>query len=428
MKNYITLIRDFLTKNTSSKQTVIKNTFWLLLAEGVSKGAILFITIFIAKKLWPEEFGAMNFTISFVSLFVIITDFWLSTLMIREVSRHKEKIEEYFFNFSFLKLVLAVLTLIIIYGVSILFHKVTPYLNLILIYCMYSVLNNIWEFIRVFFRPSERMEYEWVLKLMNWLIFAISVCGVLYFWGVSIMNVFIGYLLSSVVSVILSLIFVLKKHKFIKPALNKYFLIDWLKKWFFIAVGTFFISVYTSTDQIVMGAYWFNRDLGVYSFAYRFTLIYALIWWFLFQALLPNISRFLNADLYFKGIKKILLLNLVMIIVLELILWASISFNLFDLIWLSEYNSSIPILMLLLIYCYIEPLGHWAYIHLISLWKERVTMVIFWVAAVFNLLGNLFLIPHYSYYWAIITTIWSYVLFSLLTNIFVIKFLKVKPI
>ncbi|MEI8252606.1 MAG: hypothetical protein WCG25_02435 [bacterium] len=36
-----------------------------------------------------------------------------------------------------------------------------------MIYCGYAIVNNIGEFIRSFFRPSEHMQYEAVLKIVN---------------------------------------------------------------------------------------------------------------------------------------------------------------------------------------------------------------------------------------------------------------------
>ncbi|MEI8008542.1 MAG: oligosaccharide flippase family protein [bacterium] len=91
-------IKSYLFNNTSAKQTIIKNTFRLLIAEGVSKGSLFLISILIARQLGPEQFGVMSFVISFVSLFIVLTDFGLTTLMVREVSRDESKLSEYFVN------------------------------------------------------------------------------------------------------------------------------------------------------------------------------------------------------------------------------------------------------------------------------------------------------------------------------------------
>lgn len=49
MRAVIQYIRSFLTENKTSKQTVIKNTFWLFVAEAVSKGSIAVVIILIGR-------------------------------------------------------------------------------------------------------------------------------------------------------------------------------------------------------------------------------------------------------------------------------------------------------------------------------------------------------------------------------------------
>ena len=143
-------IKSYLLNNTSTKQTIIKNTFRLLIAEWVSKGSLFLISILIARQLWPEEFGVMSFVMSFVSMFIILTDFGLTTLMVREVSRDQSKLWEYFVNGNFLKVILGILTFILVWGVSHFIGKPDFYISLILIYCGYSIINNIGEFISRF--------------------------------------------------------------------------------------------------------------------------------------------------------------------------------------------------------------------------------------------------------------------------------------
>jgi len=71
--------------------------------------------MFIARHLGPEQFGIMSFVISFVSIFIVLTDFGLTTLMVREVSKDETKLSPYFINGGFLKIVLGIATLLIIW-------------------------------------------------------------------------------------------------------------------------------------------------------------------------------------------------------------------------------------------------------------------------------------------------------------------------
>ena len=419
-------LKSYLLHNTSTKQTIIKNTFRLMLAEWISKGSLFILSILIARQLGPEQFGIMSFVMSFVTIFIVLIDFGLTTLMIREVSRDQSKLSEYFVNGNFLKVILGIITFGIVRCVSKFIGKPDFYITLILIYCGYAIITNIGEFIRSFFRPSEHMQYEALLKIINGALLLVIVWGVLW-KGYWLQSIFYAYLIAGIISLIISLGVVIGKRtignlRTIKISILR----SCIKSWFFIGMWTIFISMYISIDQVILGFYNLTHDLGIYSFAYKFTLIYALIWSMLFQSLSPNTAKSVNMKKYNIWIKKIAILNLIGIIIAELFILATYIFHFLDKLGLWEYTPSLVVLAFLLIYSYIEPFGNWGYLHLISMWKEKTTTVIFFISALFNVIGNIILIPKISYYGAIITTIWSYALFAILTHIFAKKFLSLK--
>ena len=51
----------------------------------------LFVGILVARYLGPENYGIMNYVISYVSIFTIVATFGMSNIEIRELSRNKEK-------------------------------------------------------------------------------------------------------------------------------------------------------------------------------------------------------------------------------------------------------------------------------------------------------------------------------------------------
>lgn len=346
--------------------------------------------------------------------------------MVREVSRNQSKLWEYLINGSLLKIILWVLTFVIVRLIAQFIGKSDFYITLILIYSGYAIVNNIWEFIRAFFRPSEDMQNEALLKIINGIIILVILWGALEMWY-WLQGILYAYLIAWSISLIISFGFVIGKKAIgsIKTIKKSTLLLN-IKSWFFMGMGILFISAYIGIDQVILGLYNFTHDLGIYSFAYKFTLMYAMICWLLFLSLGPNIAKSTNITKYKKWIKKIALVNWIFIIISELVILIIYKAHLLKIVGLEQYSPSLVVLMLLIIYCYIEPFGNWAYINLISMWKEKTTTWIFFIAAMFNIIGNLILIPKISYYWAIITTIWSYLIFSTLSHIFVKKFLQSK--
>ena len=113
IQNIVSNPGAFFLKNSGVKQTIAKNTFWLAIAEGVTRFLKLFLIIYIARILGATEYGKFTFALAFVSLFAIFSDFGISTITTREIAREKEKEKEFPAVLS-LKLVLSIGTLFLI--------------------------------------------------------------------------------------------------------------------------------------------------------------------------------------------------------------------------------------------------------------------------------------------------------------------------
>lgn len=415
-------IKLFLFKNTTVKQTFFKNTFWLILAEGINKWWVFFITIVMAHTLWSEWFGVLSFMMAFVGTFIMLLDFWLTTVMVRDVSQDRSRLGEYLINVSFLKILLGCIAFILILVCSQFIWKTELNSKLIIIYSLYSIINNFSEFLRAFFRPNEDMQHEAYLKISNG-IFFIGITGYIlaHFWD--IYSILCGFLLSAIFWLIISIVYIWKKFKIWRIFFQMSIIEKVLHRGFFIGIGSFFITLYMSSDQIIMGFYSQYDALGAYALAYKFTLMLGMVSGIVFTTLLPKTST----SEYIKNISWnykrwfwiIFRYNFFLILVLEFILLALSNLN------LGQYQAIISILQFLLIYNFVEPLGYWWYINLVSLGKENINLYIVMIAWILNVIGNFILIPRYSYYGAIGTTIFSYIFYFICINIAVLwKFQK----
>ena len=161
-------ISDFIFKNSWFKQTVAKNSFWLLFSEFLARVFTFLISLWVSNKLWANWFWTYTFVMSVVTFFVLIVDFGISSLTFRELSKNPDQNEKYFVNGIFLKLILSILVFIAVIIYVKVDSSVSIYSFLIFLFLWHSILTNISEFLRVFFRPSEKMEREALLKIINW--------------------------------------------------------------------------------------------------------------------------------------------------------------------------------------------------------------------------------------------------------------------
>ena len=78
---------DALSEN---RRKVLRNVAWAMLGKAVSMVGVLFVGILVGRYLGPEKYGLMNYVISFVTLFVILAEFGLGNIEIRELAKEPE--------------------------------------------------------------------------------------------------------------------------------------------------------------------------------------------------------------------------------------------------------------------------------------------------------------------------------------------------
>lgn len=71
--------------------TVAKNTFYQLILQGVSLVTGILLNMVLSRSLGVEGFGMYNYVFSFYAFFLAFNDFGVNMILIREVSRNREK-------------------------------------------------------------------------------------------------------------------------------------------------------------------------------------------------------------------------------------------------------------------------------------------------------------------------------------------------
>ncbi|MCS2307843.1 oligosaccharide flippase family protein [Bacteroides thetaiotaomicron] len=74
---------------SDSRKNIIKNLFWAILGKVVNVLGALFVGILVARYLGPSQYGLMNYVISYVTIFMVLSAFGLDNIEIRELSRKK---------------------------------------------------------------------------------------------------------------------------------------------------------------------------------------------------------------------------------------------------------------------------------------------------------------------------------------------------
>jgi len=419
-------IKNLLFENIGTKQTIFKNTFWLIVAEIIIRALGLAVIIYAARILGATEYGKFAFALSFVSIIVIFADLGLFDITTRELSREKEKEKEYSAILS-LKIALSVAVLILILVSSFFITSDFIIRKAIWFLGIFILITSFFNIIYAFLRARQKMEYEAMSKIIQFLL--ISGLGLFILFTIpSVENLAYGYLIANLISLILILIFF---HFFIQPLKLSYDRTIWkkfLKISWPISLGFIAGWILVSVDSIMMGYFGQTAQVGWYNAAYKIIASVVISATLISRSFYPALSRFFKESK--EKLQKIWNYQMELMIILAIpttiggFIFAPKIINLF---YGSGYNPSVYAFQFLVFVCAIDFLYYPYAMALVVSNQQKKNFGLLLTGIVINIILNLALIPRYGFYGAAIATIISSLIIFLLSIVFLKYFTPVSP-
>lgn len=391
-------------KNQNLKQTILKNTFWLTIAEIFQKGFTLLIMVWIARHFGPATYGQWAFALHFVGLFSMFADFGFSSLTVREIARDKSKTSQYLDNIIVMKFVLGVMALGAIAFVIQFLGKQPEVERLVYFLGIYTVINTYAAFFNSIFRANEEMQYEAICRIVQ----GFSLFGLMVFFMLtkeSLLAVSYAYIGASLCSILVALFFIW--HFFSNFFLKVDFRVckDILKEAWPFGLAFLFISGYYHADTVMLAIMKNDTAVGWYNAAYQPLLFLLIIPSLLQTVFFPRMSHSFTVS---KDQLNTVLnqhLQLVFIISVPICIGTLLLGKRFIFfIYGANYQQSVNILQILIWSFLFAAIGGVLGNTLNSCDKQRTLMKITGVALVANILLNLLLIPTFSYMGASVAT------------------------
>lgn len=397
-------INKILFVNSSLRQTVFKNTFWLTSAQIVNRALRAVIIIYAARILGANSYGALSYTLSLIGLFAIFSDIGLTTLLTREESREGFKQEGYLRACLFLKLVLVCVSMALVAIVGPLITKIPEAQVLLPIAVFLLAFDSIREFLFALVRARQKMEIEASISIFSNIVLVFLALVVLFIFPSS-KNLLISYMVSSAMALG---IIVFATRKILKEASNpsKTSISKVMQAaWPFALLGIL-SGIMASTDTLMLGILKEAHDVGFYGAAQRpLMFLYSLPGLFA-TSLLPMFSKYAHYDkTRFKNILE-LSLSLSLGVALPIVIGGLIvAEKLILLMYGSEFVSSVQAFSILLLTL---PLVFPAFIigdAIVSYNRQKTLFIFSAIGAVSDIILNTILIPKYGILGAAFSTV-----------------------
>ena len=146
-------------------QKYFRNTGWMLVSRVLCMGIAFITTIFIARKLGPENYGQLSYATSFVSIFSILATLGLDTILYRDLIKNPDKKKEFLGSAFAIKLIAGLITTVLVILSAFIFAEDDVSKTLIVILSG-TFLFGAFQIISYEFQAQVKSKYPSIISLL----------------------------------------------------------------------------------------------------------------------------------------------------------------------------------------------------------------------------------------------------------------------
>lgn len=286
-------LRGLLFENRGTRQTIVKNVFWLGFGQVASRFIRAAIIIYAARVLGAAEYGVFSYALGLAGFFTIFADVGVNSILTREATQ-KPGLRSHFFATSFwIKSFLLAGTAIAVIFIAPHFSKIEAAKALIPFVAFLTIFDGIREFSNSFLRALERMELEAFITILTNV--AITIAGfVILSFSVSAQALTFSYVASTATGALAAVIILRGEYRKIFSSFKRDLVRPVLRSALPIAFISLFGAFMLNTDMIMLGWWRTAEELGFYSAAQKVLQVLYTFPGILAAALFPTISRLIG--------------------------------------------------------------------------------------------------------------------------------------
>lgn len=399
-------------------QNILANTGWLFADRIIRMGVGLFVGVWIARYMGPEQFGVYNYAIVFVAMFSALSNLGLDGIVVRNIVRDPASKDEILGTAFFLKFAGGIITLLVSVGAILSLRsgdRVTCWLVGI---TAIGAIFQAFDTIDFWFQSQVKSKYTVYVRNAAFLI--ITFVKIILIMTRSSL---ISFACAGLAEIVLGTIGLVVTYRF-----HGYYLKKWqislryakellADSWPLILSGLA-VGLFMKIDQVMLREMVGSESAGIYSAATRISEVWYFIPAVIVSSVSPSIieAKKMSEGLYYHRLQKLfnLIAGLAFAIAIPI---TFLSRPLVLLLFGESYAAGSPILAIhiwaTLFYFLGIAQGPWNITEgLMNLSLKRTL-----ITAMVNIILNLILIPLYAGIGAAISTVTSYVCGAFLANV-----------
>lgn len=343
-KMFLDKYRNKLSEN---KKKVFANLFWAMLGKVVNMAGALLVGILVARYLGPSQYGLMNYVISYVALFTIISSFGLDDIEIRELSKNPENKNKILGTCFRIRLAFATLALLLII-ITLFIYKTDKFTTCMILLYSATLYTGCFNIIRNFFTSIVKNEYVVKSEITRTLIGACI--KIFLLWMKAPLEYFIAATMFDTILVASGYFISYKKiiGKISEWKFDRARVFFYIKESFPLVLSGAAVIIYQRIDQVMIGNMIDKESVGYFATAGKFLDLILFLPMVLTQTITPLLVRAKERNIDEYNQKKQQFVNVVVWV--SIILSAFVSLCAYWLIILTfgeKYLLAVPILQIM---------------------------------------------------------------------------------
>lgn len=402
---------------------VIKNFFSLSIGEFFSRIAGIFLFIILARYLGPEKYGIYSIAVSFVTIFMLVSNFGLDAIIMKDVSRNHNLLNSYFFSALFVKSGVSILCILLIVIILNFFNYDSLTNQAVLTYSLVVLFaSNLNTSISIF-NAFEKMKFSAITNIIR-SFSSFFIIGLLILFQSNLLTIIISqpvvYFLVFIVTIfILSAEFT--KVNFIFDRQTIYYFLK--TSWPYFLTGVIHIINF-KVDILMLSNFTNEKTVGYYAAANDLVVSLLVLPNLFATAFFPNMSKKYGEGALEKLKKEseFSLRFLTVIGILSGLFFFIFSNFIIQTVYGSEFKASaylLKILSFIITLTFAKVILSWL---LTAMENIKLSMTEYLICLISNIILNAVLIPKYGATGSALATLTSYIV----GYIFLFVVLKIK--
>lgn len=388
-----------------------RNTSWLLVEKAVRLFLGLFVGIWLARYLGPEDFGTLNYVISLVGIIAVFGTFGLNGIVIRELVNNPHRRDEVLGSAFILKLFGSLIVLILLYLITI-FLSISQE---VMLYLFIVVLGS-------FFTASEVISFYFESKVLSKFIVQVNVVSLIISSVLKIFFIltdrpliyFISLILFDAIILMFGFFYIYIKQKLsiLSWKFDKNLAKHFIKDGWPLIISSVMITVYLRLDQVMIHEMLGAEAVGQYAAAVRLSTAWYFIPAVVASSFFPAILNAYKTDKnLFENRLKSMYTIMIWLAVMIAFPMSFLSDWLIAFLYGSAYSENTKAGTVLMIHIWTAIFvfanmvnNNWY----VSKNLQKISMLYTTFGAVFNIILNYFFITSYGIEGAAFATLLSY--------------------